>query len=168
MTAVQGEYSRRKTRVFHIDDALARFVQSGVAVIVGTTTDDGRPHAAYGWAPRVGDRGRSLSLFLDAPRADTTLADLQSNGRIAVTVGDPVSYRSVQFKGRFQESGEASDADAVWLAAYREAFLVNTSLVGDPPTVIRNLWLDGPAVRITMTVDRAFDQTPGPTAGQPL
>ena len=153
--------------MFCIDDALAQFVQSGVAAVVGTASDDGAPHVSYGWAPRVVGEGSSLDVFLDAARSGQALADLRSNGRIAVTVGDPVSYRSIQFKGRFTGVGPPSEADEIWLAAYREAFLVNTSLVGDPPQVIHNMWLDE-VVRISMSVERAFDQTPGPVAGLPL
>src|SRR5690606_25762358 len=104
---------------------------------------------------------------LDAARSGQALANLRSNGRVALTVGDPVSYRSIQFKGSFIGSGPPSEADEVWLAAYRESFLVNTSLVGDPPNVIHNMWLDE-VVRVSMSVERAFDQTPGPVAGQPL
>lgn len=150
-----------------IDEPLAQFVQSGAAAIVGTASDDGDPHVTFGWAPRVRDGGATLEVFLDAGRAAPALADLRDNGRIAVTVADPVSYRAVQFKGRFAGTAPPTDADAVWVAAYREAFLVNTSLVGDPPGVIRNMWLDE-VVRVWMTVERAFDQTPGPQAGKPL
>jgi hypothetical protein len=154
-------------KVFRIDGPLAEFVHSGVATIVGTASDAGRPHVAYGWGPRVREGGRTLDVFLDAPKAGQALEDLRSNGRIAVTMGDPVSYRSVQVKGRFSGASPPSDADEVWLAAYREAFLVNTSLVGDPPSVIRSLWLNE-VVRVSLTVEQAYDQTPGPGAGRPL
>jgi hypothetical protein len=153
--------------VFHIDEPLAQFVQSGLAAIVGTASDDGRPHIAYGWAPRISENGSGLDIFLDAARATQTLNDLESNGRIALTVADPVSYRSIQFKGRSNGWSAPSGGDAVWVAAYREAFLVNTSLVGDPVAIIRNMWLDE-FVRVGTIIERAFDQTPGPAAGQAL
>ena len=49
----------------------------------------------------------------------------------------------------------------------REAFVVSTSLIGDPPEAIRGMWMDG-IVRLAFRVERAFDQTPGPGAGKPL
>jgi hypothetical protein len=41
------------------------------------------------------------------------------------------------------------------------------ALIGDPPEIIRSLWLDD-IVRLTFDVDAAYDQTPGPEAGKPL
>ena len=153
--------------MFRIDDDLRALIESGVAAVVGTGDAAGRPQVAYGWAPRSGATPSALEVFLDTARAGPTLANLRANGRIAVTIGDPVSVRSVQFKGRFQGVAEPTEADRAWVQQQREAFLVATSLVGDAPSMIRNLWMDE-VVRVTLEVDAAFDQTPGPLAGRPL
>ena len=153
--------------MYRIDAGLKEFVESGVAVLVGTGSADGRPHVAQGWGPRVSDDGSTVDVFLDAARADQSLANLKANGRIAVTLAHPVSYRSVQFKGAFRDSREPDEADRSWVEQHRENFLVTTSLVGDPPWVIRGMWLDE-TIRISFEVERAFDQTPGPEAGKPL
>lgn len=153
--------------MFHIDEPLKDFLESGLAIIVGTASDDGYPHVMYGWGLRVHDDGQTLDVFVDTPRAANAMSDLAENGRIAVTVGEPVSYRSLQFKGTFSGSGEASGDDRAWVTEKREAFLVRASLIGDPPRAIRNLWLDD-FHRISFRVERAFDQTPGPEAGRPL
>lgn len=153
--------------MFQIDGSMKEFVESGVAVLVGTGSADGRPHVAQGWGPRVRDDGTSMDVFLDVSRADLSLANLNSNGRIAVTFAHPVTYRSVQFKGAFRESSEPDEADRSWVQQHRENFLVTTSLVGDPAWVIRNMWLEE-TVRVAFEVERAFDQTPGPEAGKPL
>lgn len=153
--------------MYQIDDALQSYVESGVATIVGTGDERGRPEVAYAWGPRVRADRRLLDIFLDLDRSDVTLANLHANGRIAVTFADPVTLRSVQFKGRFVEQGEATEDDREWVQRQREAFLVTTSLVGDPPSMIRNLWMEQ-VVRVTLEVDQAFDQTPGPDAGRPL
>ncbi|MFN0148593.1 MAG: pyridoxamine 5'-phosphate oxidase family protein [Dehalococcoidia bacterium] len=153
--------------MFRIDDDLQEFLESGVAVHVGTATPDGRPRVTYAWGPRVqGDR-ETIDVFLDTARCDGAIADLRATGRIAMTVGHPVSYRSVQLKGVFEGISEVDDADRAWVQRHREAFLVTTMLVGDPPDVIRNLWFEE-VTRITFRADRAFDQTPGPDAGRPL
>lgn len=153
--------------MYSIGDELKEFLESGVATIVGTGDANGRPHMAYGWAPRVAGREGVVEVFLDRERADQTLADLRANGRIAMTVAHPVTYRSVQLKGRFRESGEPNDADKEWVHRGREGFSVSTALVGDPPGVIKNMWLEE-TVRVAFEVDGAFDQTPGPEAGKPL
>jgi hypothetical protein len=153
--------------MYSIDGDLKEFIESGVAAIVGTGDSNGRPHLTYGWAPRVVDASGVLEVFLDKERADPTLADLGENGRIAMTLAHPVSYRSVQFKGRFRDAGEPSEGDAEYIQKRRDDFVTSTSLVGDPPSTIRNLWLKD-TVRVTFEVERAFDQTPGPEAGREL
>jgi hypothetical protein len=153
--------------MYQIDDNLKEFVHSGVAAIVATGDSRRRPHVKMGWSPRVHDDGQTVDVFLDAARASQTLANLRENGRIAMTVVHPVSVRSVQFKGTFRGEGSPSGDDDQWVQRGREEFSVSTALVGDPPEVIRNLWLPD-VVRISFVVEQAFDQTPGPEAGKPL
>jgi hypothetical protein len=153
--------------MYTIDRSLKEFIESGVAVIVATGSTGGRPEVRYGWAARVHDDGSTVDVFLDTPRAAATLQNLRDNGRIAMTVAHPVNYRSAQFKGTFREANEPTAEDLAWVERGREAFLVSTSLVGDPPGAIRNLWMDD-VVRVTFVVEQAFDQTPGPEAGKPL
>jgi Pyridoxamine 5'-phosphate oxidase len=153
--------------MYQIDESLKEFIESGVATLVGTGDGDGRPHVVYGWAPRVADGFGRVEVFLDAARADRTIANLQANGRIAVTFAHPVSYRSVQLKGDFNRVDEPSEVDRAYVQQRRDEFLTTCVLIGDPPEAIRNLWLED-TVRVAFTVGQTFDQTPGPNAGKPL
>jgi hypothetical protein len=153
--------------MYRIDDSLKEFLESGVAVMLGTGSTDGRPHLAFGWGPRVRDDRTSMDLFVDTARAGRPLANLAENERIAVIFAHPVSYRSVQLKGSFRDSGEPSENDLERVRRHRDDFLVTTTLIGDPAATIQNLWLDD-VVRISFDVGGAFDQTPGPEAGKPL
>lgn len=152
---------------YRISEQVKEFVESGVGALVGTGDARGRPHVVYGWAPRVAADGTTVDVFLDAARADPTLANLRENGRFAMTMADPVTYRALQLKGTFRESGPPDEADRAWVQRQRAAFLTVTSLIGDPPAVVRNLWMDE-VVRVAFAVERAFNQTPGPDAGKPL
>lgn len=152
--------------MFRIDKDLKEFLQGGVAVVVGTGDNSGRPQIAWGWGPRVLDAS-TVEVFLDTERAEKTLANLEANGQIAVTFGDPVSYRSVQLKGTFKGSRPTTAPDIEWVNRHHDAFSATTALVGDPPETIRNLFLDD-FVCVSFSVTRAFDQTPGPDAGKPL
>ena len=152
--------------MFRIDDNLKQFIESGVATLVGTGDKAGRPQIAYGWAPRVKDPA-TVEVFVDAARADKTVANLRSTGKIAMTVAHPVSVRSVQIKGRFIEVSGPAPEDAPYVQQRREDFVTSTSLIGDPPETIRNLWMED-VLKLTFSVEQAFDQTPGPNAGQPL
>jgi Pyridoxamine 5'-phosphate oxidase len=152
--------------MYPIDKTLREFIESDVATLVGSAESRERPHVVWGWAPRVNDDG-VVEVFLDAARADRTIANLRVNPRIAMTMAQPVSYRSVQLKGDFREVGEPNAADKAYVQERREGFVTACVLVGDPPEAIRNLWLEE-VIRIAFSVDQAFDQTPGPNAGKPL
>jgi hypothetical protein len=153
--------------VYRIEPDLKEFLESGVAICVGTADPAGKPNVIMGWGPRVEAEGACFSVFLDAARAAVALANIEATDRIAVTLADPVSYRSVQLKGRGARAFPAGDADQAWVQRHREAFAVTTALVGDPPAAIRNLWMKE-VLRVEFQVDAAFDQTPGPEAGRQL
>jgi len=153
--------------MYRIDDELKEFLESGVALLLGTASNDGIPHSTYVWGMRVADDRTSGSIYLERARSSDAVADLEANRMVAVTAASPVSYRSVQLKGHFSERTEATAADNAWVERHRDAFLVETSLVGDPPRSIRNLWMDD-LIRLDFNVERAFDQTPGPNAGREL
>jgi hypothetical protein len=119
--------------MFVLDEELREFVESGVAVIVGTADRAKRPHVVMGWGPRVSASGDAVSIFVESSRAALTLADVEATGRMALTFASPVSYRSVQVKGPGNVAGVANEEDQAWIQRHRDRFSTETALVGDPP-----------------------------------
>lgn len=154
--------------MFHIDDELKDLVESGVAVVIGTTDADRRPNVVYGWGPRVVEDGRLLQVFLERARSAPTCQNLDATGAVAITVADPITYRSVQFKGRHRRTEPAAEGDEAWVRRHRQAFSSAVALVGDSPGVRRNAWMEDELLRLEVELEAAFDQTPGPNAGAPL
>lgn len=152
--------------MYVIDQELKEFLESGVALQVGTADLDGKPHGGSAWGPRVNEDG-SMTIFLDTRRAGRPLANLAVNPRIAAVFAHPVLYRSVQLKGRWTATRAATAAETEWVERHRELFATNVILVGETPESVRNTWMTD-VIRIDFVVDSAFDQTPGPNAGQPL
>ncbi|MEZ4502294.1 MAG: hypothetical protein R3C39_06690 [Dehalococcoidia bacterium] len=153
--------------MYRIDDRLKEFCESALATVVGTTDAAGKPAIIYGSGLRIRDDRSSADVFVDSLRADQTLANLGSSGRIAVTFANPVSYRSAQLKGHFLEAAPATVEEMAWVRASRDAFLVAATLVGESPQALRSRWQDD-VIRLAFVVEQAFDQTPGPGAGTPL
>ena len=153
--------------MYRISDEIKEFAESAIASAVGSASDAGLPQTLPGWGLRICEDRVSGEIFIDAPRAAQTLANLRENGRIAVMFAAPVTYRSIQFKGHFIEAGEPTLDDCAWVERQREAFVSSTSLVGDSLEGMRNLWMRE-VVRVRFTIERAYDQTPGPSAGEPL
>jgi hypothetical protein len=154
--------------VFRIDDELKEFIHRGVAVVLGTASAEGRPHVTYVWGPKVLESRARLHVFLEVPRSEQPVANLEETRLAAVTLAEPVSYRSFQLKGRYQGLTPATSDEVSWVERHREAFSSQTALIGDSPGVRRNAWMDAPLLRLEVDVEAAFDQTPGPNAGQPL
>ena len=153
--------------MYEFDPATKAFLEGGgLAAQVGSADANGRPQVAAAWGPRENGDG-TLSVFLDTARAGRTLANLAMNRRIALIVADPISYRSIQFKGEWLTAAVPTEEERAWVQRHREVFASNLALVGDSPGAIRNMWMEE-TTRIDFTVHAAFDQTPGPQAGQPL
>jgi len=154
--------------MYQINDELKEFIESGLQVMVGTADMAGNPASTNGWGPYVHDDGRTLSVFLDEKRAGRTLANLGENGKVAVLMADPISYRSIQLKGRYLPGkGAVSAADRRWVDQHRQTASSTLALVGDSTAAIRNMWMEE-LVRIDVSVESAFDQTPGVQAGRTL
>ncbi len=150
-----------------LDEVTAAFLQlSGLAAQVGSAGPDGRPQVAAAWGPRYNSDG-TMTVYLDTARAGQTLANLAMNRNIALILADPISYKSVQIKGEWLSAAPPSEEERGAVQRHREAFASNLALVGDKPDAIRNLWMED-VTRIDFAVHAAFDQTPGPQAGQPL
>jgi hypothetical protein len=150
-----------------ISDDLARFIESGLSLLVGTR--DGRlvPEATRGLAPRVEPGGREVTIFLPDASGRVALANLAANGRIAVCISRPSDHRTFQLKGRVVGLAAAVEAERPHLDRYRCAFAQELAQVGLPARLtLRMAWWPCHAVRFE--VAQVFVQTPGPGAGEPL
>ena len=152
--------------MYRIDEEIREYLSGGVAVQIGTASNAGKPQVANGWGPRLNEDG-TMSVFIDTEAASQTLANLAINGKLAMITGDPISYRSIQFKGRWLAAAQPSEEERAWVQRHRELFTTATVLVGDDPESMRNRWMQE-ITRIDFALESAFDQTPGPKAGMPL
>jgi predicted pyridoxine 5'-phosphate oxidase superfamily flavin-nucleotide-binding protein len=82
-----------------LDADLAAFIESPVMQIVGTADATRRPGIARGvgaWRARDPD---TIDLVLSAWQWPETVANIEANGRIAVTFSRPSDYVTYQIKG---------------------------------------------------------------------
>jgi hypothetical protein len=152
---------------FLADADLTAFLQSGVAIVVGTRDRRLAPAIARAWGGRVGDDRKTVEVFVAQSHAGRALDNLRENGCIAVNFCLPLTYRSVQLKGRCTSIGEVSESDSVWIERHLDTFVAIAGQIGIPPHVIRNL-AGLNFVRVAFQVDEMFDQTPGIGAGKPM
>ena len=137
---------------------------SGGGLVVGTVSADGEPRAVRGWAvfPPGGatDRVRVV-MSADDPVAVENL----STGRVAITIADVRTLRSLQLKGLVVtvEAPSTTDLELMRVQTEQSLQAVHES-DGNPVEVLRRI-LPHEVVTFEMVVESTFDQTPGPEAG---
>jgi len=153
-----------------LDADSARFIGGGVSIIVSSRNAANVPELVRAQGCRVSrDRSR-VQLFVQAAQAQALFDDLRRNGRIAVVFTSPSTHRSLQLKGDDASVAQARPADAVRVAAYREAMVVELGGIGISEAMARALLAgdDDTLSVVAFTPAAAFVQTPGPDAGRPL
>jgi hypothetical protein len=151
-----------------LDPGVIEFVHGGVAVGVATRDDDLRPEFARGWGPEVSADGRSLRLCVPAPQGSRMRSNLEQNGALAVGFSPPTIARAVQVKGVAARVSEADDADVGRVERHLASFVVECVRIGVPPDLSRRMFMGTGLVAVEFSIDEAYDQTPGPTAGRRL
>ena len=146
---------------------LARFLEEGLGIYVGTRDDGLRPNGARALAVMVAGGGAELTVHLAAVAADRLLPDLRSNGQVAVSFARPVDDRACQIKGLFVAARPTSDEERAAVERQWQGFLSQLEKIGIPEAATES-WVRWPAIAVRVSVTAVFDQTPGPLAGTPL
>lgn len=146
---------------------LAPLLEGLVAVHVATRDAALVPDEVMGVAVLLDAGGRRLTVYLPVATSETSLANLHENGAIAVVLSQPLTHRTVQLKGRAEEIRPAREDEREGVLRFAAAFDAEVETIGLPPAVVRRRtkW---PCHAVTFAVSGAWEQTPGPRAGQPL
>jgi hypothetical protein len=145
------------------------FVHSGVAVTVATCDEGLKPAITRGWGPEVSADARVLALLVAAPPGSPTRENLEGNGAIVVGFGLPTVARAVQLKGVVDAVREPQSAELERAEQHLRSFCAEAGQLGIPERLARRMFPQrSTLVSVTFPIEEAFDQTPGPTAGQRL
>ena len=111
--------------------------------------------------------GRRLTVYLPVATSGTSLENLRDNGAIAVVLSQPLTHRTVQLKGRAETIRPARDDEREAVERHAAGFDAEVEAIGLPPAVVRRRakW---PCHAVTFVVAEAYEQTPGPRAGEPM
>jgi len=107
------------------------------------------------------------TVFLPYATGRKALANLEDNGRVAVTCSHPVSHLTFQLKGNVLSLRPAKANERDVVERYLDAFSRLLEQVGVAPEVSSRMsgW---PAHAVEMQVREIYEQTPGPGAGERL
>lgn len=143
---------------------LVEFVQGGVSLLIGTCGPDLFPESARAGGLRVWPCACKLTLLMPKGTGEVTIANLRANGRLAVTMSQVETHRTLQVKGTVLEIRDGNDDDHALSLRYAAAFRKSLAWVGLPEGLTEGLTL-WPAWAIDLEISHVYAQTPGPLAG---
>jgi hypothetical protein len=149
---------------------LLTMIERGCSVIVGSRDEQCVPSVVRALGSRVDPARGCITVYLWQPQAAQVLEDIAATGHLAVVYSQPSTHRTVQFKARRADIRAATAEDEATLLRYRAAMEEELSRIGFPPQVAQVLlrYTASELVAVGFEPELAFDQTPGPRAGQAL
>ena len=153
-----------------IDQALADFLESDVAILVAACDAANKPTISRGFGIRVAADRTQVTVFVAGQQSAALLRDIEQTGRIAVNATRISDYESYQLKGNNAQMVEPGEQDRQHTDQYIQGLQLEMAKVGITPTQIDNILKSYDSrllAGITFTVQEVYCQTPGPGAGKP-
>jgi Pyridoxamine 5'-phosphate oxidase len=147
----------------------AALIARGVSIMVGSRDSNLRPHLMRAVGCRLSADWRRATLLMPQGGGGQVLSDLRDNGRIAVVFSEPSSNRTLQLKGHDATVTPCGSDDAALAERYVQGFVAEIGKLGFAEEVARTILnRDDAVVAVHFMIAEAFEQTPGPGAGEPL
>ncbi len=162
--------SKPRSRTPVLDDEHASFIQGGVSVVVATRNAELVPSVVRGCGCRVSRDRRRVTVLVETSRVGTVLEDIAANGQVAVVFSQPSNHRTIQLKGTDARLARVTAVDRAVSAGHLESWVGELVEIGyrrEFAQVVRGRAARGLAA-IAFTPTAAFQQTPGPGAGERL
>ena len=149
------------------DGIRAHIIENAGTILVGTRDATLTPEITRGWGPSILPDGHTIDLCISLSAGAKTLDNLRDHEEVALTFHHTVSYKTIQLKGRFLDSGELTPQD--WEAVERQKNILTdqSKAYGIPPKIGLRIF-PSDLVKLQIVVQKAFEQTPGPGAGGTL
>ena len=153
-----------------LDATRAAFLTGPVAINVASRSDALVPSITRAFGCRVSHDRRTLVVFLSVVRARAVLRDLGQGAPVAVIFSRPQTHESLQLKGSRADVLPLAPGDRELMRVYGATFSAEIQALGYTSEFAAALMagIDDQAVRIRFTPTAAFEQTPGPHAGERL
>ena len=150
-----------------MDDRLAKCVEPGVSVIVGSVDADANPSCCRAVGLKTDDELATVTVFVPVATSADTIANIGATERLAIVTTHPISQCATQLKGVVQRTRPAREDEEPFIVNHFASFGGVLNTIGYPLRVTRSVthW---PAFAVEMRVDEIYEQSPGPKAGTRL
>lgn len=141
--------------------------RSDVLVVVASANEAGVPEIVRAAGLRRHPGEERCAVYVPVPEGLALLGLVAERHRIAVTVGRPRDYRSLQIKSSDAVLAAITREDEEWTSRYRRELAPAIEASGVPRHVTERLF-SPELVSVHFTPEGVWDQTPGRSAGHPL
>jgi hypothetical protein len=146
----------------------AAHLESGASHRVGSCHADGRPEICRALASQALLDGR-IELLLNREAGRELMAAIGASARVAYVASQPDTNRTLHMKGTQAHTFPVTPAHMALLARSRDCFMTRVEPFGFKRETIFGFWFDlglEQLIGIRFTLTGAWDQSPGPGAGQ--
>ncbi len=144
-------------------------MRRSVSIIVGSRDTQLRPHLMRAVGCRLSEDLRRLTVLMPQRSGHEVLNDLRDNGLVAVVFSEPSTNRTLQLKGSDATVAACGPDDMKLAERYLHGFVDEIGQLGFTSNVAHSILAhEDDLLAIEFSIAFAFDQTPGPSAGQPL
>lgn len=146
----------------------AAHLESGTSHRVGSCHADGRPEICRALASRALPDGR-VELLFNRDTAHDLFDAVAASGRVAYVASQPDTNRTLHLKGTQAHGFAVEPLHLELLARSRDRFITRVGPFGFQPETIIGFWFELGIEQlrgIRFTLTGAWDQSPGPGAGQ--
>jgi hypothetical protein len=165
----EGSASAGTPGAVFLSDEIVAFIASGVSIVIGVVGPDGRAQTGRALAVRADGEGTIRLIYPDEGNA-AVVATARSGGPIAVTFSAPLSHRTIQIKGFSCKAEQLEPEDRISAEHQSNAFAAILRAIGYPSAFVQAFCDYGSTALCVLSfpAQAAFEQTPGPGAGQSI
>jgi hypothetical protein len=154
-----------------LDERIASFI-TGPDVSMAVASRDAQlmPSLFKVCGCRVNGERTRVTLYVDQNYAAGVVRDLRAGGPVAAVFSVPATHRTLQLKGERADVAAVTPADREYVRAHFESIVAHIAALGYPEDALRCYFHYAPEqlVAVSFAPQAAFEQTPGPGAGNRL
>jgi hypothetical protein len=153
-----------------LNEVNAAFIEGGVSILASSRNGENIPAIGRAVGCRVSADRQNVTLLFPAPSAARLLEDLRISRQIAVVFGRPSTHQTIQLKGNDARIVRLQKHDVKIAERYFASIAADVAPLGFDDTHARAIVQYDPddLTAVTFSPREAFEQTPGPRAGEPL
>lgn len=153
-----------------LDDAQTEFITGPVSILVGSCNASLEPSLVRAFGCRVAGGAREITVLLAVAHSAALISDLSAGHGVAVVFSRPATHQTLQLKAPHARLLPLEVGDRALIKRYVQCFSAEIAALG-----FNREFTDafcsaagGDAVAMVFDPVAAFEQTPGPEAGQML